>query len=56
MLVHQSTASARTAHQYLQNSATKDMDADGFVTGNPFQLPYDRHKSELPRAWLKVKG
>ncbi|KAG1897748.1 uncharacterized protein F5891DRAFT_956853, partial [Suillus fuscotomentosus] len=56
ILVYRSTASARTVHQYIQNFATKDMDADGF-TEKPIPItlwpPGERTKSLAKGQGLK---
>lgn len=51
VLVFESKALARTAHQYLQRTAAEDMDDDGFVTAKPVPvtlwLPEDRISKSL---------
>ncbi|KAG2151788.1 hypothetical protein BD769DRAFT_1401311 [Suillus cothurnatus] len=61
ILVYESTASARTAHRYLQKSATEDMDADGFTTAKPIPItiwpPEERITKSLGKGQgLKGKG
>jgi len=56
ILVYESTASARTAHRYLQKSATEDMDADGFVTAKPIPITLWPPEERITKSLGKGQG
>ncbi|KAG1811135.1 uncharacterized protein BJ212DRAFT_1375107 [Suillus subaureus] len=56
ILVYESTASARTAHRYLQKSATEDMDADGFITAKPIPITIWPPEERITKSLGKGQG
>jgi hypothetical protein len=56
ILVYESTASARTAHRYLQKSATEDMDADGFTTAKPIPITIWPPEERITKSLGKGQG
>ncbi|KAG1739854.1 uncharacterized protein EDB91DRAFT_1053661 [Suillus paluster] len=56
ILVYESTASARTAHRYLQKSATEDMDADGFITAKPIPITLWPPEERISKSLGKGQG
>ncbi|KAG2148012.1 hypothetical protein DEU56DRAFT_869701 [Suillus clintonianus] len=56
ILVYESTASARTAHRYLQKSATEDMDTDGFITAKPIPITLWPPEERITKSLGKGQG
>ncbi|KAG1858961.1 hypothetical protein DFJ58DRAFT_781017 [Suillus subalutaceus] len=56
ILVYESTAFARTAHRYLQKSATEDLDADGFITAKPIPITIWPPEERITRSLGKGQG
>ncbi|KAG2160142.1 uncharacterized protein EDB93DRAFT_1099506 [Suillus bovinus] len=56
ILVYESTAAARTAHRYLQKSATEDMDADGFITAKPIPITLWPPEERITKSLGKGQG
>ncbi|KAG0698861.1 hypothetical protein DFH29DRAFT_1017041 [Suillus ampliporus] len=56
ILVYESNASARTAHRYLQKSATEDMDADGFITAKPIPITLWPPEERISKSLGKGQG
>lgn len=56
ILVYESSASARTAHRYLQKSATEDMDADGFITAKPIPITLWPPEERINKSLGKGQG
>lgn len=56
ILVYESSASARTAHRYLQKSAAEDMDADGYITAKPIPITLWPPEERITKSLGKGQG